>query len=73
MTKTDAVQNFKHGEFPTLAALEVERGTKDRPARRESWNNYTDMLCKQGDITENQYNKWHHPEGLETWNAKLYI
>ena len=28
----------------------------DIPARRESFNNYTDMLCEDGSITSDQYN-----------------
>ena len=26
-------------------------------AKREEWNNYTDYLCKQGVITESQYDR----------------
>jgi hypothetical protein len=28
---------------------------------REAWNNYTDMLCKDGHITEDEYNTWDNP------------
>ena len=73
MTKIEAVAQFKDYVFSELARCEIDNGTTDRPARREAWNNFTDMLCKDGTITENQYNNWGHPRGLETWNAKLYI
>lgn len=31
--------------------------TDDKPAIRELFNNYTDSLCKDGEITEKYYNK----------------
>ena len=30
-------------------------------AKREYFNNYTDMLCKDRQITEKQYNTWSNP------------
>jgi len=33
----------------------------DVVAKREAWNNYTDMLCKDNMITDNQYNTWVNP------------
>lgn len=30
-------------------------------AKRESWNNYTDALCKDGEITLKQYENWSNP------------
>lgn len=33
----------------------------DKPALRESWNNFTDFLCKNGDITQEEYNDWGYP------------
>jgi len=33
----------------------------DAIARREEWNNWTDMLCKDGTITDDQYNNWDNP------------
>jgi len=33
----------------------------DKPALRESWNNYTDALCKEGCISSKQYDTWIHP------------
>ena len=33
----------------------------DKVALRESWNNYTDSLCKDGMITPYQYNIWANP------------
>ena len=33
----------------------------DTIAKRTAWNDFTDMLCKEGDITMNQYNNWSNP------------
>ena len=34
---------------------------KDKVALRESWNNFTDSLCKDELITERQYDTWSQP------------
>ena len=28
---------------------------------RENWNNFTDYLCKNGKISNHQYNNWSNP------------
>jgi len=33
----------------------------DGPMLAEAWNEFTDYLCKNGEITEHQYNTWTHP------------
>lgn len=35
-----------------------EYGEDDEPAMSEAFNNWTDMLCKEGDIHEEQYNSY---------------
>lgn len=52
MTKADAIQEFK--EFGYLV-----RG--DAPANREAWNNYTNMLAREGRISWHQCNTWVNP------------
>ena len=51
-------------------ALEIFKGDRqgeelwrklDSIAKRESWNNYTDSLCKAGDISLKQYESWSNP------------
>jgi len=37
----------------------------DRPMRREAWNNWTDSLCKDGRISDWQYENWSQPESCE--------
>jgi len=36
-------------------------GVPDWPARGEAWCNWTDSLCKDGQISEWQYANWSHP------------
>ena len=33
----------------------------DAVARREAWNNFTDSLCKDGMISDRQYDTWSNP------------
>ena len=58
MTKKEALQIFKESELPYIVEA---YGPQDKPAIREAWNNFTDMLCKDGEITLKQYETWVHP------------
>jgi hypothetical protein len=41
---------------------EVDNSPKgDIVWKRESWNNFTDMLCKNGEISLKQYESWDNP------------
>lgn len=54
LTKEQVLQMFR----------EVHQGAFERGddiARREAWNNYTDMLCKNGEISVKQYENWSNP------------
>lgn len=55
-TKAEIVREFK-GAMATN--LEILKG--DPIAKRELWFAWTDMLCKEGYITEKQYNTWASP------------
>jgi hypothetical protein len=59
VTKAHALAIFKE-EWDNIAEAGVFR-KDDKLALRESWNNFTDSLCKDGMITEHQYNTWTHP------------
>ena len=63
LTKKVALRIFKdvlNSDYVYYANI---RG--DKVAMRESWNNFTDGLCKDGEITESQYNTWSNPfQGL---------
>jgi hypothetical protein len=58
ITKAQALQQFRYN-------WKVEtKGTQwatDVIAKRESWNNYTDALCKEGYITMKKYESWSNP------------
>ncbi len=58
MTKVEAVKEFIEFHKPQVLK---QYGPHDRPAMREAWNNYTDYLCKDGQITDKQYATWTGP------------
>ncbi len=52
LTKNQVLQMFR----------EVDNSPKgDIVWKRESWNNFTDMLCKNGEISLKQYETWDNP------------
>ncbi len=52
LTKNQVLQMFR----------EVDNSPKgDIVGKRESWNNFTDMLCKNGEISLKQYETWDNP------------
>ena len=52
MTKTEALKLFR----------EIDNSPKgDVVWRREAWNNFTDALCKDRQITPRQYETWTNP------------
>ena len=52
MRYADAVRNFKR---------ELKVGEYDYWTVYEMWSSYTDYLCKDGQITDKQYNSWSTP------------
>ena len=54
ITKKEAEKIFKE-DF--LAGL----NKKDKTLIRTTWNDFTDTLCKDGQISEKQYNNWGYP------------
>jgi hypothetical protein len=55
MTKKEAEQEFK--ELYKLCDFK-----HDRPGIRMAWNNFTDSLCKDGRISNKQYQNWTQPD-----------
>ena len=55
MTKAQAIKQFK--------SLYEAWGCSDDDviAKRTYWNDYTDLLCKNGQITFKQYENWGQP------------
>jgi hypothetical protein len=54
LTKKQVIATFKTEILPAIPA-------NDKPAQRMAWNNYTDSLCKDGQITLRQYETWVGP------------
>jgi len=54
MTKLQAVELFKEEVLPFI-------NRKEKPLLRQSWNDYTDFLCKNNEITLKQYETWTQP------------
>lgn len=65
MTKKEVIRNFQESILPCVRKLENKyrqgRCTVDIIMRRGEWNNYTDMLCKDGNISLHQYETWDNP------------
>ena len=59
MTKAEAIQLFRFIYKVKAIQLGYRRG--DDIAKKTEWNDYTDALCKDGLITEKQYENWGQP------------
>ena len=56
MTKKEALKQFK-----LIFRDFLKNNRFDYVAKRETWNNWTDGLCKDGLITSWQYENWDQP------------
>jgi hypothetical protein len=61
MTRDQAVNEFEMFVLPTVIEHYEQDGIIDGPARREAWNNWTDGLCKDNQISDWQYENWSQP------------
>ena len=59
MRKTDCLAEFRQHWECVIATGNCR--PDDVIAKREAWNNYTDALCKEGLITNQQYDSWTNP------------
>jgi hypothetical protein len=59
MNRPQALKRFKRDVAPSVVA---RYGKRDKPACREAWNDWTDSLYKNGEITQRQYNTWIGPK-----------
>jgi hypothetical protein len=57
----DAARTFEEEVLPYIIAEYEQDGVIDSIARHEAWNNWTDALCKDGEISDWQYENWTHP------------
>ena len=58
-TKKQVVAQFRELWADTVALEPHWRG--DSIAKRTAFNDYTDSLCKDGEISLNQYESWSNP------------
>lgn len=58
MTKNTAVADFRAFILPGVIA---HYSKTDIVAIRTAWNDWTDSLCKSGQITLRQYETWTNP------------
>jgi hypothetical protein len=64
LTKQQIDKDFKSHILPMIKNHYETDGKKDIPARCEEYNNFIDQLQKNGEITENQANKYSIPKNL---------
>jgi len=57
----DACEYFTNEILPMVREHYEKDGQPDWPARGESWCNWTDALCKDGETSDWQYANWSHP------------
>ena len=56
----DACDTFITEILPMIQEQYEQDGIPDIPARSEAWNNWTDALCKDEQISDWQYDNWPH-------------
>jgi len=61
MTREQAIKQWKDQCVQQIKDWYEQDGIPDYPARCESWNEFTDELCKDGYITLKQYSTWAAP------------
>ena len=57
----DACETFTTEILPMIQEAHEQDGQPDWPARREAWNNWTDSLARDGQISDWQVHNWGHP------------
>ena len=65
MTRDEAIDIFDNHILPIVKQGMESDGEPDIPARSEAWNNWTDAMCKDGQISDWQYENWTHPASCE--------
>lgn len=60
ITWDQACIQFADHVLPAIIDQYEQDGIPDWPARCEAWNDWTDSLCKNGQISDWQYANWSH-------------
>jgi hypothetical protein len=61
MTFAQACEIFTLNLLPMIQEHYEQDGEPDIPARCEAWNNWTDAMCKNREISDWQSENWGHP------------
>jgi len=61
MTHSQAINEFELFVLPRVIEHYEQDGIPDIPARSEAWNDWTDGLCKDNQISDWQYANWSQP------------
>ena len=62
----EAVDYFENEMMIYISMQEARQGGRaDMPLRRQSWNDWTDSLCKGGRISDWQYANWSQPPSCD--------
>jgi len=66
----EAVEYFETEMMQHILATECQQSGPfdlrvDYPLRCETWNNWTDSLCKNRQISDWQYENWSHPPSCD--------
>ena len=70
ITREQAIASFMECYVPVITQEEQRYNCHpDLPLRRETWNNYTDALCKDGQISDWQYENWSQPDYCDGCNS----
>ena len=70
ITREQAIATFMECYVPVITKDEQRYNCHpDLPMRRETWNNYTDSLCKDGEISDWQYENWSQPDYCDGDNS----
>lgn len=64
ITFDQACEMFREDILPMIVQAYELDGVRDNPARCETWCNWTDSLCKDGQISDWQYMNWSYPDYL---------
>ena len=62
MTRDEAIEIFDNEILPMVVQHYEQDGIPDIPARCEEFINWTDAMCKDGHISDWQYENWTHPD-----------
>ena len=61
-TRDEAIAEFENFILPVIKRQYESDGVPDYTARSTAWNDYTDGLREDAEISDWQYANWDHPD-----------